>query len=69
MDYGELQGTVVWDNEEGYLDTEKFSPSAFAVGFGYRSLSESFSIGMHIKKAYQQLGRSIILQIRIAHQR
>ena len=60
VDYGELQGTVVWDNEVGYLDTEKFSPSAFAVGFGYgRSLSESFSIG-HIKKAYQQLGRSII---------
>ena len=61
VDYGELQGTVVWDNEIGYLDTEKFTPSAFAIGFGYgRSLSESFSIGMHIKKAYQQLGRSII---------
>ena len=61
VDYGELQGTVVWDNELGYLDTDKFSPSAFAVGFGYgRSLSESFSIGMHIKKAYQQLGRSVV---------
>jgi len=61
VDYGQLQGTVVWDNELGYLDTETFSPSAFAVGFGYgRALSESFSIGMHIKKAYQQLGRSVV---------
>ena len=61
VDYGELQGTVVWDNDKGYLDTEKFSPSAFAIGFGYgRSLSESFSIGIHIKKAYQQLGRNVI---------
>ena len=61
VDYGQLQGTVVWDNELGYLDTEKFSPSALALGFGYgKSLSENFSIGMHIKKAYQQLGRSVV---------
>ena len=69
VDYGELQGTVVWDNDKGYLDTEKFSPSAFAIGFGYgRSLSESFSIGIHIKKLINNL-EGMLYQIRITHQR
>ena len=24
VDYGELQGTMVWDNDQGFIDTEKF---------------------------------------------
>ena len=56
VDYGELQGTMVWDNDQGFIDTEKFSPSALAFGIGYgRALSENFSVGAHVKKAYQYL--------------
>ena len=61
VDYGELQGTVVWDNAQGFIDTDIFSPSALAIGFGYgKALSNNFSVGGHIKKAYQSLGRSVI---------
>ena len=61
VDYGELQGTMVWDNEQGFIDTEKFSPSALAFGVGYgRALSENFSVGGHLKKAYQYLGNNVV---------
>ncbi len=61
VDYGEVQGTMVWNNEPGYIDTEIFEPTALAVGVGYaRSLSDKFSIGGHIKSTYQYLGRSVV---------
>ena len=61
VDYGELQGTMVWDNERGFIDTEVFKPTAMAVGVGYgRALSENFSVGGQVKKAYQYLGRSVV---------
>ena len=61
VDYGELQGTMVWDNDQGFIDTEKFSPSALAFGVGYgRALSENFSVGGHVKKAYQYLGNNVV---------
>ena len=61
VDYGELQGTMVWDNDQGFIDTEKFSPSALAFGIGYgRALSENFSVGTHLKKAYQYLGKNVV---------
>ncbi len=61
VDYGEIQGTMVWDNDQGYIDTEVFRPSAFAVGFGYgRSLSKNFSVGAHFKKAFQYLGKNVV---------
>ncbi|MBT3501693.1 MAG: PorV/PorQ family protein [Candidatus Marinimicrobia bacterium] len=61
VDYGELQGTMVWDNEQGFIDTEIFKPTALSLGFGYgRSLSENFSVGGHIKKAYQNLGYNVV---------
>ncbi|GIS39911.1 hypothetical protein Ct9H90mP12_1050 [bacterium] len=62
VDYGELQGTMVWDNDQGFIDTEKFYPSALAIGFGYgRALSESFSFGgAGLKKAYQYLGHNVV---------
>ena len=34
VDYGEIQGTMVWDNSQGFIDTKKFKPSAFAMGVG-----------------------------------
>ena len=61
VDYGEIQGTMVWDNEMGYIDTERFDPSAMSLGFGYgRALSENFSVGIQMKRAYQYLGRSVV---------
>ena len=61
VDYGELQGTMVWDNDQGFIDTEKFSPSALAFGIGYgRALSGNFSVGGHLKKAYQYLGNNVV---------
>ena len=61
VDYGELQGTMVWDNDQGFIDTDTFSPSALAFGIGYgRALSENFSVGGHLKKAYQYLGNNVV---------
>ena len=61
VDYGDMQGTMVWDNNQGYIDTEVFRPSAFAIGFGYgRSLSKNFSVGSHFKKAFQYLGKNVV---------
>lgn len=57
VDYGEIQGTVVAANENGYLDTELLKPSAMALGFGYaKALSEAFSIGAQVKWVRQDLG-------------
>jgi len=61
VDYGELHGTMVWDNEQGFIDTEIIKPSALALGVGYaKALSDKFSVGGQIKSAYQYLGKSII---------
>ncbi len=60
VDYGQVEGTMVWGNELGYIDTEILNPSAFSMGIGYaRALSQSFTVGGQIKKAYQYLGKSI----------
>ncbi len=61
VDYGDIQGTMVWNNDQGYKDTEIIYPIATAIGVGYaKSLSDKFSVGLHIKKAYQYLGRNVI---------
>jgi len=61
VDYGEVQGTMVWANDQGFIDTEIFTPSAFSIGVGYaRSLSDRFSIGGQVKTAYQYLGQSVV---------
>ncbi|NQU28858.1 MAG: PorV/PorQ family protein [Candidatus Marinimicrobia bacterium] len=61
VDYGEIQGTMVSNNERGYVDTEIFNPTALSIGFGYaRALSEQFSVGGQIKRAYQYLGKSVV---------
>ena len=49
VDYGELQGTMVWDNEQGFIDTEIIKPSSLALGIGYaKALSDKFSVGGQI---------------------
>ena len=61
VDYGELQGTMVWDNSQGFIDTKIFKPSAFAMGLGYgRALSKNFSVGGQLKKAFQYLGDNVV---------
>ncbi len=61
VDYGEVEGTMVWNNEQGFIDTEIFNPSAFSLGIGYaRALSQDFTVGGQIKKAFQYLGKNVI---------
>ena len=60
VDYGEFLGTMVSVNEQGYIDTEIFNPSAMAVGIGYsRRLSERFAVGGQAKYATQYLGWAV----------
>lgn len=61
VDYGEVDGTMVWANEQGYIDTEVLRPSAIALGVGYaRAISDRFSVGGHLKYVGQHLGESIV---------
>jgi len=60
IDYGEIQGTMVWDNELGYIDTELLHPSAYTLGFGYaKSLTDKFSVGGQLKYIGLDYGRSV----------
>ncbi|PIP11712.1 MAG: DUF3308 domain-containing protein [bacterium (Candidatus Stahlbacteria) CG23_combo_of_CG06-09_8_20_14_all_40_9] len=61
VDYGEMQGTMVWGNPQGYIDTEIFSPKAIAVGIGYaRYLTDKFAVGGQVKQVAQSVGKSVI---------
>jgi len=61
VDYGKVQGTMVWGNEQGFIDTEVFTPTALAVGFGYaKALSDKFAVGGQVRVTEQELGKSII---------
>ncbi|MBN2280221.1 MAG: PorV/PorQ family protein [Candidatus Marinimicrobia bacterium] len=57
MDYGEFIGTRRADNEEGFIKTGNFSPSALALGVSFaQRVSDRFSYGVKVKYAYQDLG-------------
>ncbi|MFA3781812.1 PorV/PorQ family protein [Melioribacteraceae bacterium 4301-Me] len=61
VDYGDLQATIRYNNDQGYLDAGTFSPTALAVGVGYaKALSDKFSIGGNIKYVRQSLGTAIV---------
>lgn len=61
VDYGEVLGTMNWNNEKGYIDTEIMDPSALAIGIGYaKMISDRFGVGGQIKFTYQSLGKSVI---------
>ncbi|MFH1212480.1 MAG: PorV/PorQ family protein [Candidatus Neomarinimicrobiota bacterium] len=61
VDYGKVQGTMVWGNDQGFIDTEVLKPSAFAAGVGYaRALSDKFSVGGQMKITGQNLGKSVV---------
>jgi len=56
VDYGDFIGTIRADNEQGFLETGFFTPSAYAMGISYsRALSDKFSVGGNIKYVYQNL--------------
>jgi hypothetical protein len=57
MDYGDFYGTRRADNEQGYIETGVFSPSAFTIGLAFsQKITDRFSYGVHIKYIYQNLG-------------
>lgn len=59
VDYGEFLGTIRADNEQGFLDTGAYSPTALSVGFSYaKSLSDRFAVGGNIKYVEQDLSES-----------
>jgi hypothetical protein len=61
IDYGDVEGTMVWQNDAGYIDTEIFNPTAFSAGIGYaKELTNKFSVGGHISLVGQQLGNSVV---------
>ncbi len=61
VDYGDLQGTVRANNDQGFVDVGTFSPSAFAVGLGYsKALSEKFAVGGDVRYVHQSLGTSVV---------
>lgn len=61
VDYGDILGTMVANNDLGYEDTGMLSPSALAVGFGYaKALSDRFAVGGQMKWVRQTLGESVV---------
>lgn len=61
VDYGDFLGTIVANNQQGYVDVGTFSPKAYAFGISYaRALSDKFSVGGSVKYAKQDLGGSVI---------
>lgn len=61
VDYGDVFGTIRADNEDGYIDTGVFSPTALSVGLGYaKALTDKFSVGGNVRYVKQDLQSSII---------
>ena len=61
VDYGDIEGTVVANNSNGYVDTKILNPNAMAIGIGYaKMLNDKFSVGAQVRFAQQSLGESII---------
>lgn len=61
MDYGVFHGTIRSDNEDGFIETGEFSPTAYAVGLSYsQRVSDRFAYGVRLKYAYQDLGQVTI---------
>ncbi len=61
VDYGRLQGTMVWGNDQGFIETEIIKPTAFAAGIGYaKALTDKFAVGGQVKITSQDLGKSFV---------
>jgi len=62
VDYGEIEGTEFWGNDQGYIETGLIYPTAMQAGLGYAvALSTKFSVGGQVRWAGQNLGSSNVL--------
>lgn len=61
VDYGEFNGTIVANNDDGYIDVGTYKPTAIALGVGYaKALSQKFSVGGNIRFVRQSMGTSVV---------
>ena len=61
VNYGDMEGTIRFNNEDGYRDVGSFSPSAWSVGLGYaRAITDQFSVGGNVRYASQSLGTGVM---------
>ena len=61
IDYGDIDATIVAENDLGYIDLGVMNPTALAVSVGYaRSLTDKFSVGGNVGYAVQNLGQSVV---------
>jgi hypothetical protein len=61
VNYGDVLGTMVWNNSQGYIDIGTMDPTAMAVGIGYaKMISDRFAVGAQVRFAYQSLGKSSV---------
>ena len=57
VNYGDFNGTIRANNEQGFVETEMYTPTAMSVGVGYaRSFGDRFSSGANVKIAVQDFG-------------
>jgi hypothetical protein len=57
MDYGTFYGTRRAVNDNGYVETGEFSPTAYSAGITFaQEVNDRFSYGVTLKYAYQNLG-------------
>ena len=57
VDYGEIEGTMIAGNEQGFIETGIIKPMAYSFGPGYGlRLSDRFSVGGQVKLVSQHLG-------------
>jgi hypothetical protein len=60
-DYGDIVGTRVASNEQGYETTGNVDVSAYSVGLSYaKNLSDKFAVGGTVKLVGQHLGASLM---------
>jgi len=62
-DYGDFNGTIRYNNDQGFIDLGDLSasPGALIIGISYaKALSNQFSVGGNIKYVNQDLGSSIV---------
>ncbi len=61
VDYGEVYGTIRANNEDGFLDTGTFRPTALSAGLGYaKALTDKFAVGGNVRFVKQDLKSAII---------
>lgn len=61
VDYGEVEGTIRADNEQGFIETGAVNPGAFSIGIGYaNALTDRVSVGGTVKFVQEDLGDSVV---------